>query len=156
MDRNRNRRLEDWVELAAAAVERSRRSIGADEVARRVEASVSDEDYDTVVRVLRTMGRDLQSTGADLTALDERLRASAHVEHHPHVPETPEDAATHDQLVADVPEQNPEQSVEQNPEPTLRDLPGQQRSKLTPAQLALQLARLRNPILPHPGRGRRA
>lgn len=149
MDRNRNRRLEDWVELAAAAVERSRRSIGADEVARRVQASVSDEDYDTVVRVLRTMGRDLQSTGADLTALDERLRASAHVEqHHPHVPETPEDAATHDQSLADPPAQNPE--------PTLRDLPGQQRSKLTPAQLALQLARLRNPILPHPGRGRRA
>lgn len=148
MERNRNRRLEDWVELAAAAVERSRRSIGADEVARRVEASVSDEDYDTVVRVLRTMGRDLQSTGGDLTALDERLRASAHVEHHPHVPETPEDAATHDQSVADAPEQNPE--------PTLRDLPGQQHSKLTPAQLAMQLARLRNPILPHPGRGRRA
>lgn len=148
MDRNRNRRLEDWVELAAAAVERSRRSLGTDEVARRVEASVSDEDYDTVVRVLRTMGRDLQSSGGDLTALDERLRASAHVEHHPHVPETPEDAATHDQSVADAPVQNPE--------PTLREVPDQQHSKLTPAQLALQLARLRNPILPHPGRGRRA
>ncbi|WP_405218952.1 hypothetical protein [Agrococcus sp. Ld7] len=146
MDRNRNRRLEDWVELAAAAVERSRRSIGADEVARRVEASVSDEDYETVVRVLRTMGRDLQSTGNDLTALDERLRASTHVEHHPHVPETPEDAATHEQRV-DAPEQNPE--------PTLRDLPARRRSDLTPAQLAMQLARLRNPILPHPGRGRR-
>lgn len=147
MDSNRNRRLEDWVELAAAAVERSRRSIGADEVARRVEASVSDEDYDTVVRVLRTMGRDLQSTGADLTALDERLRASAHVEHHPHVPEAPEDAAEHE-LVADAPEQNPES--------TLRDLPKAQQQHLTPAQLAMQLARLRNPILPHPGRGRRA
>lgn len=147
MDPNRNRRLEDWVELAAAAVERSRRSIGADEVARRVEASVSDEDYDTVVRVLRTMGRDLQSTGADLTALDERLRASAHVEHQPHVPETPEDAATHERR-ADPPERNPES--------TLRDLPEQQREKhLTPAQLALELARLRNPILPHPRRGRR-
>lgn len=147
MESNRNRRLEDWVELAAAAVERARRSIGADEVARRVEASVSDEDYDTVVRVLRTMGRDLQSTGGDLTALDERLRASAHAEHHAHVPETPEDAAAHE-LIADVPEQNPES--------TLHDLPKAQQQHLTPAQLAMQLARLRNPILPHPGRGRRA
>lgn len=138
MDGKRDRRLEDWVELAAAAVERARRSIGKDEVARRVEASVTDEDYDTVVRVLRTMGRDLQSTGTDLTSLDARLRDASHVEQHPHVPEAPDDAPT------------------QNPEPTLRDLPGQQQSKLSPAELALKLTRLRNPILPHPRRGRGA
>ena len=77
MEGKRDRRLEDWVELAAAAVERARRSLGDDEVARRVEASVTDEDYETVVRVLRTMGRDLQSTGPDLSALDARLRGGS-------------------------------------------------------------------------------
>ncbi|MCH1881817.1 hypothetical protein [Agrococcus sp. ARC_14] len=149
MDGKRDRRLEDWVELAAAAVERARRSIGNDEVAKRVEDSVSDEDYEAVVRVLRTMGRDLQSTSADLTSLDARLRAG-HVEQHPHVPESPEDAApTEDAMPAEEPE------VEQNPESTLGDLPAKERANLTPAELAKQLARLRNPILPHPRRGRR-
>lgn len=155
MDGRRDRRLEDWVELAAAAVERARRSIGKDEVARRVEASVTDEEYETVVRVLRAMGRDLQSSGVDLTSLDARLRG--HVEPHPHVPETPEDAATHDTAVGGAAAsagQGSEQDPEQNPEPTLRELPGQQRESLTPAELARKLARLRNPILPHPRRGR--
>ena len=59
---HRGRRLEDWVELAAAAVERARRSLGDEEVSRRVERSVSDEDYEVVVRVLRTMGRELGET----------------------------------------------------------------------------------------------
>ncbi|WP_146793800.1 hypothetical protein [Agrococcus baldri] len=137
MDGKRDRRLEDWVELAAAAVERARRSIGDEEVARRVAASVSDDEYEVVVRVLRTMGRDLQSSGTDLSALDARLRAG-HVEQHPHVPQTPEDAT-----------QPPA-----NPEATLDELPAQERANLTPAELARKLARLRNPILPHPRRGR--
>lgn len=132
VDGKRDRRLEDWVELAAAAVERARRSIGDAEVARRVEVGVSDDDYEVVVRVLRTMGRDLQSTGPDLSSLDARLRGAGHVEQHPHVPEAPE----------------------QNPEPTLDDLPPHERANLTPAELARKLARLRNPILPHPRRGR--
>ena len=140
MEGKRDRRLEDWVELAAAAVERARRSLGDDEVARRVEASVTDEDYETVVRVLRTMGRDLQSTGPDLSALDARLRGAGHVEHHPHVPESPEEAAAG--------------SAEQNPEPSLDDLPPHERGAVRPAELAKRLARLRNPILPHPRRGR--
>lgn len=165
MDGRRDRRLEDWVELAAAAVERARRSLGDDEVARRVEESVSDEDYDTVVRVLRTMGRDLQSTGPDLTSLDARLRAT-HVEHHPHVPASPEDVAPDrgspadarpEQTPADArPEQTPADTrPEQNPEPTLDDLPPHERGAVRPAELARQLARLRNPILPHPRSGRR-
>lgn len=146
MDGRRDRRLEDWVELAAAAVERARRSLGDDEVARRVDESVSDEDYDTVVRVLRTMGRDLQPTGPDLTSLDARLRAT-HVEHHPHVPASPEDVAPDRGSPADA-------RPEQNPEPALDDLPPHERGAVRPAELARQLARLRNPILPHPRRGR--
>jgi hypothetical protein len=142
VDGKRDRRLEDWVELAAAAVERARRSLGDDEVARRVDAGVSDDDYEVVVRVLRTMGRDLQSTGTDLSALDARLRAG-HVEQHPHVPEPPEDAAGAEAA-----------PIERNPEPTLDDLPAHERAGLTPAELARKLARLRNPILPHPRRGR--
>lgn len=146
MDGKRDRRLEDWVELAAAAVERARGSLGRDEVARRVEASVSDDDYETVVRVLRTMGRDLQSSGADLTSLDARLRAAAHVEQHPHVPETPEDAA--------AAEPDGPAPAAKNPESTLDDLPRHERGAASPAELARRLARLRNPILPHPRRGR--
>ncbi|SFS09304.1 hypothetical protein SAMN04487783_1238 [Agrococcus baldri] len=144
VDGKRDRRLEDWVELAAAAVERARRSIGDDEVARRVDAGVTDEDYEVVVRVLRTMGRDLQSTGPDLSALDARLRAG-HVEQHPHVPEPPDDVMGADAAPA---------AVERNPEPTLADLPAHERANLTPAELARKLARLRNPVLPHPRRGR--
>lgn len=145
MEGRRERRLEDWVELAAAAVERAKRSIGADEVARRVDAGVTDDEYETVVRVLRTMGRDLQSTGPDLDALDARLRT--HVEAHPHVPETPEDAAAKEELDSAEP-------VPDSPESTLDDLPASERAGMTPAQLARKLARLRNPILPHPRRGR--
>lgn len=155
MDGKRERRLEDWVELAAAAVERARRSIGKDEVARRVHASVTDEEYETVVRVLRTMGRDLQSSGADLTELDARLRAAGHVEQHPHVPESPEDAATEAALETSA-EPNPESNPPANPEPTLDELPPRERTGATPAELARKLARLRNPILPHPRRGRGA
>lgn len=176
MEGKRDRRLEDWVELAAAAVERARRSLGDDEVARRVEASVTDEDYETVVRVLRTMGRDLQSTGPDLSALDARLRGAGHVEHHPHVPESPEDAATGTTEADAVPGTTGADAVpgtggsvtvprgpadasgtpapEQNPEPSLDDLPPHERGAVRPAELAKRLARLRNPILPHPRRGR--
>lgn len=150
MDGKRDRRLEDWVELAAAAVERARRSIGDEEVARRVEEGVTDEDYEVVVRVLRTMGRDLQSTSPDLSALDARLRAG-HVEQHPHVPESPDDAAS-----ADPAAPGSTRSEAANPEPTLADLPSHERANLTPAELAKKLARLRNPILPHPRRGRGA
>ncbi|MCR8671985.1 hypothetical protein [Agrococcus sp. HG114] len=146
MATHRGRRLEDWVELAAAAVERARQSLGDDEVARRVAGSVSDDDYETTVRVLRTMGRDLQSTSPDLSALDARLRG-AHVEPHPHVPEAPEDAAPQDPA--------PQTSVPQNPEPTLGELPRRERGDVRPADLARELLRLRNPILPHP-RGSRA
>ncbi|WP_072314600.1 hypothetical protein [Agrococcus sp. Marseille-P2731] len=147
MDGKRERRLEDWVELAAAAVERARRSHGKDEVARRVDASLTDEDYETVVRVLRTMGRDLQVSGPNLTTLDARLRGSAHVDQHPHVPQTPEDAAESEQggeMADDA----------RNPESTLADLPPAERAGLSPAELARKLARLRNPVLPHPRRGR--
>jgi len=144
MDGRRDRRLEDWVELAAAAVERARRSLGDDEVSRRVDAGVTDEEYDTVVRVLRTMGRDLQASGPDLTALDARLQA--HVEQHPHVPEAPEDASSA------APAERA--AVEQNPEPTLDDLPPHERGAVRPAELAKRLARLRNPIMPHPRQGR--
>jgi hypothetical protein len=143
MEGRRDRRLEDWVELAAAAVERARRSLGDDEVSRRVDAGVTDEEYDTVVRVLRAMGRDLQASGPDLTALDSRLQA--HVELHPHVPEAPEDASS----TADP---TGRAAVEQNPEPTLDDLPPHERGAVRPAELAKRLARLRNPILPHPRR----
>lgn len=138
---HRNRGLESWVELAAAAVERARRSHGDAEVARRVAAGVSPEDYETTVRVLRTLGRDLQATGADLTVLDARLRA--HGEHAPHVPEAPEDA-----------EELPGVGIETNPQPTLGELPPPERGSLPPMEVAKRLARLRNPILPHPRRGR--
>ncbi|SDS01968.1 hypothetical protein [Agrococcus carbonis] len=148
MDGRRDRRLEDWVELAAAAVERARRSLGDEEVSRRVDAGVTDDEYETVVRVLRAMGRDLQSTGPDLTALDGRLQA--HVAQHPHVPESPEDASPSDGRSEAVAEDQAE--VEQNPEPTLDDLPPHERGAVRPAELAMRLARLRNPILPHPRR----
>ncbi|MFJ6113746.1 hypothetical protein ACIQC8_06500 [Agrococcus sediminis] len=138
---HRNRRLEDWVELAAAAVERARRSLGDEEVASRVEAGVSDEDYETTVRVLRTMGRDLQASGTDLTALDARLRG--HGEHAPHVPEAPEDA-----------DEGSEWGLERGPQPTLDELPPHERGSMPPMEVAKRLARLRNPILPHPRRGR--
>ncbi|WP_413317895.1 hypothetical protein AA0Z99_12630 [Agrococcus sp. 1P02AA] len=157
MDGKRERRLEDWVELAAAAVERARRSHGKDEVARRVDASVTDEDYETVVRVLRTMGRDLQVAGPDLTTLDARLRGSAHVEQHPHVPPTPEDAAESQQAQsqqAQSQQAGPMPDDGRNPEATLADLPPADRAGLSPAELARALARMRNPVLPHPRRGR--
>ena len=153
MQGRRDRRLEDWVELAAAAVERARQSLGEDEVARRVDAGVTDDEYDTVVRVLRAMGRDLQSTGPDLTALDGRLQA--HVAQHPHVPEPPEDASPSDgrpEAVAEDQAEGDKAAVEQNPEPTLDDLPPHERGAVRPAELAMRLARLRNPILPHPRR----
>lgn len=174
---HRGRRLEDWVELAAAAVERARRALGKDEVARRVEHSVSDADYETTVRVLRTMGRDLQSTDADLTALDARLRG-AHVDPHTHVPEAPEDAARAEVELeaagaartaleregADaVPGtraprsfalDDDDASARPNPEPSLDDLPPKERGAVRPSDLAKELLRLRNPILPHPRHGR--
>lgn len=132
---HRGRRLEDWVELAAAAVAKARGSLGDDEVARRIEATVSAEDRETVVRVLRTLGRDLQAhraEGTDLTALDARLRGAHDA---PHVPAAPGD------------------EPERSPEPTLDELPAEQvRGATRPADLARQLARLRNPILPHPRR----
>jgi hypothetical protein len=148
---HRGRRLEDWVELAAAAVERGKRSLGDEEVARRVEASVSDADYETTVRVLRTMGRDLQATAPDLSALDARLRG--HVEPHPHVPEVPEDADAGEAATGDA---NADAGArrELSPESTLDDLPANERGSLSPMEIAKQLARLRNPILPHPRRGR--
>ncbi len=150
----RRRRLEVWVELAAAAVERARRSLGDDEVARRVEAAVTDEEYETVVRVLRTMGRDLQSTAPDLTMLESQLRA-AHVEQHPHVPEAPEDTGTpHAAPAAST--GGAHRPVERNPESTLDELPLHERDAVRPAELAKRLARLRNPVLPHPRRGRGA
>ena len=37
-----------------------------------------------------------------------------------------------------------------NPEPTLDDLPPRERGGKTPAEIAKELLRLRNPILPHP------
>jgi hypothetical protein len=160
---HRNRRLEDWIDLAAAAVERARRSLGDDEVARRTEASVSDEDYETTVRVLRTLGRDLQSTSTDFTALDARLRG--HVEHAPHVPEAPEDATDApgtDAAVADATEAEPAADsaettvppLDRGPQATLDDLPLSERAGMRPAELAKRLARLRNPIMPHPRQGR--
>jgi len=160
---HRNRRLEDWIELAAAAVERARRSLGDAEVARRTEASVSDEDYETTVRVLRTLGRDLQSTSTDLSALDARLRG--HVEHAPHVPEAPEDATdatstmsadATDASSADASSPDvPAGPLERGPQPTLDDLPPSERGvAMRPAELAKRLARLRNPIMPHPRQGR--
>lgn len=144
---HRNRRLEDWIELAAAAIERARRSLGDAEVARRTEASVSDDDYETTVRVLRTLGRDLQATAPDLSALDARLRA--HSEHHPHVPEAPEDATD-----AVPPVGGDAAPLERGPQPTLDELPPNERGALRPAELARRLARLRNPIMPHPRQGR--
>ena len=157
---HRNRRLEDWIELAAAAVERARRSLGEAEVARRTEASVSDEDYETTVRVLRTLGRDLQSTSTDFSALDARLRG--HAEHAPHVPEAPEDATdavpppgadATDASSADA--SSPATPLDRGPPPTLDDLPPSERgAAMRPAELAKRLARLRNPILPHPRQGR--
>lgn len=153
---HRNRRLEDWIELAAAAVERARRSLGDAEVARRTEASVSDEDYETTVRVLRTLGRDLQSTGTDFSALDARLRG--HAEHAPHVPEAPEDAADAVPPVGDATAaSSPDASatpLERGPQATLDDLPLSERGAMRPAELAKRLARLRNPIMPHPRQGR--
>ncbi len=140
---HRNRRLEDWIELAAAAVERARSSLGDAEVARRTEASVSDEDYETTVRVLRTLGRDLQATSTDFTALDARLRGGVHGEHAPHVPEAPEDAATGEA-----------EPLERGQQPTLDELPPSERGAMRPAELAKRLARLRNPIMPHPRQGR--
>lgn len=154
---HRGRRLEDWVELAAAAVERARRSLGDEEVSRRVERSVSDEDYETTVRVLRTMGRDLQATSPDLSLLDARLRG--HVEQHPHVPEAPEDAGHAEHEAADASHarrgkpgfaHGDDDASDRNPEPTLDDLPVRERGGKTPAELAKELLRLRNPILPHP------
>lgn len=154
---HRGRRLEDWVELAAAAVERARRSLGDEEVSRRVERSVSDEDYETTVRVLRTMGRDLQATSPDLSVLDARLRG--HVEPHPHVPEAPEDAGRAEHEAADASRArrgkpgfalDDDDASGRNPEPTLDDLPVRERGGKTPAELAKELLRLRNPILPHP------
>ncbi len=158
---HRNRRLEDWIELAAAAVEHARRSLGDAEVARRTEASVSDDDYETTVRVLRTLGRDLQSTGPDLSALDARLRGAAHVEHAPHVPSAPEDAQSPDvgspdasDAHGDAAEASP---LERGPQPTLDELPADELRNergVRPADLAKRLARLRNPIMPHPRQGR--
>jgi hypothetical protein len=152
---HRNRRLEDWIDLAAAAVERARKSLGDAEVARRTEASVSDEDYETTVRVLRTLGRDLQSTSTDFTALDARLRG--HVEHAPHVPEAPEDAT--DAAGADATDVEPAADaaatpLDRGPQATLDDLPLSERAGMRPAELAKRLARLRNPIMPHPRQGR--
>lgn len=157
---HRNRRLEDWIELAAAAVERARRSLGDAEVARRTEASVSDDDYETTVRVLRTLGRDLQSTSTDFSALDARLRGGGHGEHAPHVPEAPEDAA--DAVPpASADATDPAGSAEASPQPIERGeqakpdaLPPNEYAALRPADLAKRLARLRNPILPHPRHGR--
>lgn len=155
---HRNRRLEDWIELAAAAVERARRSLGDAEVARRTEASVSDEDYETTVRVLRTLGRDLQASSTDFTALDARLRG-AHGEHAPHVPEAPEDAT--DAAAGDADATGPAGSaeaatppLERGAQPTLDELPPNERGAMRPAELAKRLARLRNPIMPHPRQGR--
>lgn len=157
---HRNRRLEDWIELASAAVERARRSLGDAEVARRTEATVSDEDYETTVRVLRTLGRDLQATTTDFSALDARLRGGSHGEHAPHVPEAPED-------VADAPSPagadatDPAGSAEASAQPlapgeqpALDGLSPSEYAALRPAELAKRLARLRNPILPHPRHGR--
>lgn len=152
MDGQRQRRLESWVELAAAAVERARRSLGDDEVARRVDAAVTDEEYETVVRVLRTMGRDLQSSAPDLTSLDARLRG-APVEPHPHVPAAPEDEAPTTDARRRGGRAKP--PVERNPEPSLHELPAHELDAARPAELAKRLARLRNPVLPHPRRGRR-
>ncbi|MGC5076241.1 hypothetical protein [Agrococcus sp. DT81.2] len=158
---HRNRRLEDWIELAAAAVERARRSLGDAEVARRTEASVSDEDYETTVRVLRTLGRDLQATSTDFSALDARLRG--HAEHAPHVPEAPEDATDAVPPVgADATEADSTSGadasatrLDRGPQATLDDLPPSERgAPMRPAELAKRLARLRNPILPHPRQGR--
>lgn len=156
---HRNRRLEDWIELASAAVERARRSLGDAEVARRTEASVSDEDYETTVRVLRTLGRDLQATTTDFSALDARLRG-AHGEHAPHVPEAPEDAAdaaTPAGEDATVPSGSAEASADRpagGEQPVLDGLSPSEYAALRPAELAKRLARLRNPILPHPRHGR--
>ncbi|WP_306233766.1 hypothetical protein [Agrococcus beijingensis] len=153
MSVHRGRRLEDWVELAAAAVERAKRSLGDQEVARRVEASVSDEDYETTVRVLRTMGRDLQASAPDLSALDARLRG--HVEPHPHVPEVPEEApAATSELAAERGPASETDRPDKTAQATLDDLPIDERGSLSPMEVAKQLARLRNPILPHPRRGR--
>lgn len=165
---HRNRRLEDWIDLAAAAIERARRSLGDAEVARRTEASVSDEDYETTVRVLRTLGRDLQSTSVDLSALDARLRG--HSEHAPHVPEAPEDAdggpgvssaagagadASVDAGPVDAgPVDASTAPAERGAQPTLDELPPGERGSMRPAELAKRLARLRNPIMPHPRQGR--
>ncbi|MGM1029035.1 MAG: hypothetical protein ACQEWM_04070 [Actinomycetota bacterium] len=157
---HRNRRLEDWIELAAAAVERARRSLGDAEVTRRTEASVSDEDYETTVRVLRTLGRDLQATATDFSALDARLRGGAHGEHAPHVPEAPEDAtdaappAGADGTDAAGSADASAQPLERGEQATLDDLPASERGALRPAELAKRLARLRNPIMPHPRQGR--
>lgn len=138
---HRGRRLEDWVELAAAAVAKARGSLGDDEVARRIEASVSEEDRETVVRVLRTLGRDLQAHHTDLTALDARLRGAHDA---PHVPASPEDADT---------ESRRDPGSGRGPEAALGDLPPDaSRGAVRPADLAKQLAKLRNPILPHPRR----
>ncbi|MGY3127373.1 hypothetical protein ACVWW9_000872 [Agrococcus sp. UYP33] len=147
---HRNRRLEDWIDLAAAAIERARASLGDAEVARRTEASVSDADYETTVRVLRTLGRDLQSTGPDLSALDARLRGSAHVEHAPHVPSAPEDASDD---AGNAPARPP---LERGPQATLDELSSDDLAErgVRPAELAKRLARLRNPIMPHPRQGR--
>ncbi len=149
---HRNRRLEDWIELASAAVERARRSLGDAEVARRTEASVSDEDYETTVRVLRTLGRDLQATTTDFSALDARLRGGAHGEHAPHVPEAPEDAtdATGSSGSAEASADRPAGGEQ----PALDGLSPSEYAALRPAELAKRLARLRNPILPHPRHGR--
>lgn len=141
---HRGRRLEDWVELAAAAVAKARGALGDDEVERRIAASVSEEDRETVVRVLRTLGRDLQSHGMDLTALDARLR----VHDAPHVPAAPEDGAGEE-----PPSGGP--ATRRGREATLGDLPPEalgdgDRGAVRPADLAKRLARLRNPILPHP------
>ncbi|WP_404312414.1 hypothetical protein LG314_00785 [Agrococcus terreus] len=141
---HRGRRLEDWVELAAAAVAKARGALGDDEVERRIAASVSDEDRETVVRVLRTLGRDLQAHGMDLTALDARLR----MHDAPHVPAAPEDGG--EGLTPGGP------AARRGREATLGDLPPEalredaERGAVRPADLAKRLARLRNPILPHP------